>query len=80
MELLQSCTKPSIYNKLELSWKELLWNGPQGKFCVIQIEFQLVIPHCDLVMHIGGLVQDCIISSASAMEMLQSCTRPLIYA
>ena len=29
--------------------------------------------------HIDGLVQDCSISSASAMEILQSCTQPSIY-
>ena len=28
---------------------------------------------------IGGLVQDCINSSALAMELLQSCAKPLIY-
>ena len=32
-----------------------------------------------LVNHIGGLVQDCGISSALAMELLQSCTKPSIY-
>ena len=29
--------------------------------------------------HIDGLVQDCSNSSASAMELLQSCTKPSIY-
>ena len=29
--------------------------------------------------HFDGLVQDCSISSASAMEMLQSCTKPLTF-
>ena len=28
--------------------------------------------------HFDGLVQDCSISSALAMEILQSCTKPLI--
>ena len=31
-----------------------------------------------LWQHIYGLVQDCSYSSASAMELLQSCTKPLI--
>ena len=31
------------------------------------------------IFHIDGLVQDCSISSALAMEILQSCTKPLIY-
>ena len=30
--------------------------------------------------HIDGVVQDCSIFSALAMEMLQSCTKPSIYA
>ena len=30
-------------------------------------------------MHINGLVQDCSNSSALAMELLQSCTKPSIY-
>ena len=30
--------------------------------------------------HINGLVQDCSISSAVAMEILQSCTKPSIWA
>ena len=29
--------------------------------------------------YINGLVQDCSISSALAMELLQSCTKPSIY-
>ena len=32
-----------------------------------------------LLSHNNGLVQDCSISSALALEMLQSCTKPLIY-
>ena len=30
--------------------------------------------------YIDGLVQDCSISIANALEILQSCTKPLIYA
>ena len=30
--------------------------------------------------HIDGMVQHCSISSALAMEMLQSCTQPSVYA
>ena len=30
------------------------------------------------VYHIDGLVQDCIISSANTLEILQSCTKPSI--
>ena len=32
------------------------------------------------IVYIDGLVQDCSNSSALAMELLQSCTNPLIYA
>ena len=32
-----------------------------------------------LCVHIGGLVQDCSISRALAMEILQSCTKSSIY-
>ena len=31
------------------------------------------------VLHLDGLVQDCSNSSALALELLQSCTKPLIY-
>ena len=31
-----------------------------------------------LITYIDGFVQDCSISSALAMEILQSCTKPLI--
>ena len=31
------------------------------------------------ILHIDGLVQDCSNSSAIAMELLQSCSKPLIY-
>ena len=33
----------------------------------------------NLIPHIDGLVQDCSNSSAFALELLQSCTKPLIY-
>ena len=34
----------------------------------------------NLIKYINGLVQDCSISSALAVEILQSCTKPLIYS
>ena len=40
------------------------------------------LPHSvlrNLNPYIDGLVQDCSNSSALAMELLQSCTKPLIY-
>ena len=35
---------------------------------------------CDIDARIDGLVQDCSNSSASAIELLQSCTKPLIWS
>ena len=32
-----------------------------------------------MINHIDGFVQDCSISSANALEILQSCSKPLIY-
>ena len=39
-----------------------------------------VLTHWGLMIHISGLVQDCSISIANALEILQSCTNPSIYA
>ena len=33
----------------------------------------------ELIPYINSLVQDCSNSSANALELLQSCTKPLIY-
>ena len=33
----------------------------------------------DVMLYVNGLVQDCRNSSALAMELLQSCTKPSIY-
>ena len=38
-----------------------------------------ILTHHGRGIHIDGLLQDCSISSALAMEILQSCTKPLIY-
>ena len=35
--------------------------------------------HHQALDHLDGLVQDCSNSSALAMELLQSCTKPLIW-
>ena len=34
----------------------------------------------DVIIHVDGLVQCCSISIAYAMEILQSCTKPSVYA
>ena len=36
----------------------------------------LIGDNCDLWAYIDGLVQDCSISIANALELLQSCTKP----
>ena len=33
----------------------------------------------NVILYIDGLVQDCSNSSANALELLQSCTKPLIW-
>ena len=63
MELLQSCTDPSIYTMMMSS------NNPVSQF----VETAIGEDHFD------GLVQYCSNSSALAMELLQSCTDPSIY-
>ena len=40
----------------------------------------LRIHYNEYISYINGLVQDCSNSSALAMELLQSCTKPSIYA
>ena len=42
----------------------------------MEVEIQWLILHIEY--HINGLVQDCSNSSALAMELLQSCTKPSI--
>ena len=44
---------------------------PNEIYCLVHVKY--------IIVYIDGLVQDCSISSALAMEMLQSCTEPLIY-
>ena len=44
-----------------------------GQFVVFEVQHWVMIEHSQ---HIEGLVQDCSNSSALAMELLQSCTKP----
>ena len=50
-------------------------------YIVVQITYSCpaFLPWLLTAFNIDGLVQDCSISSASAMEILQSCTKPSIY-
>ena len=60
------------------SYNKMHWNMLSAKwrpFC-----FTLnVLTQCQSHVHIDGLVQDCSNSSALAMELLLSCTKPLIW-
>ena len=83
MELLQSCTKPSIYFFLLFldllfyffstwSWKII----PYLRFYFFSTWSWKIIPYS---WYFDGLVQDCSNSSELAMELLQCCTKPSIY-
>ena len=67
LELLQSCAKPSICNLIAITmlqlYREWYW---------IQRDIY------NGKTYINGFVQDCSISIANALEILQSCTKPLI--
>ena len=54
-------------------------------FFTMSQEFQHIVkvenvPSISTLLYIDGLVQDCSNSSALAMELLQSCAKPSIYA
>ena len=74
-----SCINLSIYHQLPLA-KGYCWQCLQS----ICLSVRLCVPHMTLLLHshrpkyFSGLVQDCGISSTSAMETPQSCTRPSI--
>ena len=100
LELLQSCTKPSIWyiehdsikptnpmitvsfhhnihSKLYItttkgSYEGLLWILRSDLCSEVTLQ-----EHC-LMQHVDGFAQDCNISIANALEILQSCTKPSI--
>ena len=47
--------------------------------CGVFVDFMFVYCSITDVEHVDGLVQDCSISRASAMEILLSFTKPLMY-
>ena len=62
-----------------------LWYCCSLVSCGLQLLFQLMVWHLCLFSvnthgYMDGLVQDCSNSSALAMELLQSCTKPWIFA
>ena len=78
MELLQSCTKPLRlwFQQHFLLWRHLMFN----RIYVWYHSTGTLWTHSTLSTpreEINGLVQDCSNSSALAMELLQSCTKPL---
>ena len=84
MEILQSCTKPSMcgdFNGLKFllhlnSMVQLVsYPNPMNSLSVWRYFCKL---RTRLFPHIDGLVQGYSISSALAMEILQSCTKPSI--
>ena len=84
LELLQSCTKPSIYSFGQsfycLSGSEAtLKNTGTINWYQTKTQHNTAWTMCRL-SYIDGLVQDCSNSSALAMELLQSCTKPSICA
>ena len=50
------------------------WVAIQASRCAWRVERILAVKN--LIVHINSLVQDCSNSSALAMELLQSCTKP----
>ena len=86
MELLQSCTKQSIYSITEHGGAngEMIQGSQLNKPWFFGRHWHSTCQHYGqitaTVLYIDGLVQDCSNSSALAMELLQSCTKPSICA
>ena len=62
-----------IYSLLWLTVINYLWDGLQTIF-MHHLQKTMVTNH-----HFEGLVQDCSNSIANALELLQSCTKPLYW-
>ena len=88
LEILQSCTKPSIW------YYFVLWNGIKNaisdRLSQNRVHISWDILYCGFVSvcvtessekqnHDDGFVQDCSNSIANALEILQSCTKPSIW-
>ena len=50
-----------------------------SSFSLVEIEIKQLITSRDYILHFDGLVQDCSNSSALAVELMQSCTKPSVY-
>ena len=66
---------PGTLEKTILRWQE--WTGPKIYFFETNFGLQRV-DNRSVNHHIDGLVQDCSYSIANALELLQSCSKPLI--
>ena len=79
-------TNENIYARCQSSTGYLAWKWyHNGYLRLVQLSTTewlnaISVIHVTLQSHIGGLVQDCSISSALTTELLQSCIKPLIYS
>ena len=90
LELCLSCTNPSkcaidsfkdskdsgIGWNVKIYRSDLIFNQSQRNYFYYQAP---LLCDTDPDFYIDGLVEDCIISIANALEILQSCTKPSIY-
>ena len=71
------CYETTLF-PLSDNFKHCYWEfGHKG---ILDLKWRFIANHfkSDFMHHFDGLVQDCSISSALAMEILQSCTKPSI--
>ena len=59
----------NLESALQTIFDEYGWYWP------VTIPTQTIMQHEYIILHIDGLVQDCSISSANALEILQSCNK-----
>ena len=79
LELPQSCSKPPV-----CSWwlnKYILWIDLRLRYiqCISTGNTSVLYEFIDTCGYIDGLVQECGISSANALEIPQSCTKSWLY-
>ena len=82
---LSQCCSSSVLSYGVTSPQGVKWNCNQNYQILIEenvfenITCRISVILCLHVCHFSGLVQDCSNSIANAMELLQLCTKPLIY-
>ena len=76
--------KKNLIDKLEMEHMDFI-DGRKMIYTDIETQHKFMSPHFAILpmsvssLHIDGLVQDCSISIANALEILQSCTNLMIY-